>query len=344
MKRFLTCLAVLTLTVGLAACGDDTAEKGANGLTKVTIVIGNTINFAAPHVALDKGFWRDEGLDVDLVNITHGAPTGIASMIKGDALMAFTGGPSVVKPLTQGAPLQLLVTVGQGYSVELTGTEKFLKDKGITDSSSVEDKVRALRGAKLGYDAPGGSMDQFYRYVLDENGLDADKDTTMIALNNPAGLLAALARGSIDVMAGSPPAGVTAEFQDAGKLFLKPAEVPGLKDYPYLIGSTTKKALTDHADQLTGVIRGLSKAFAFIKANPDEAKTIVRKGFPDMKPEAFDAAFADVVPVIPETPLISEQSFKVLTDFERKNGSDVNFDYQNTVPVDFVNKALQKGQ
>ena len=344
MRRPIAVLAALTLVAGLAACGDDAATPGADGRTKVTILIGNTINFAAPHVALEKGFWRDEGLDVDLVNITHGAPTALASMIKGDSFMAFTGGPSVVKPLTQGAPLQLLVTVGLGYSVELTGSEKFLDDRGITADSPIEDKVEALRGAKLGYDTPGGSMDQFYRYVMGENGLDADKDTTMIALSNPQNELAALSRGSVDVIASSPPLGITAEYQGVGKLFLKPAEVPGLKDYPYLIGSTTKQQLADHPAQYAGVIRGLSRAFEFIAANQDEAKQIVRKGFADMKPDAFDAAFADVVAVIPKTPLISESSFDVLTDFERRSGSDVSFTYQDTVPVDFVRDALEKGQ
>ncbi|HEY0449665.1 ABC transporter substrate-binding protein [Actinophytocola sp.] len=327
--------------VGLAACGQDTAA-GPGALTPVTIVIGNTINFAAPHVALEKGFWKDEGLDVDLVNIQHGAPTALASMIQGDSFMAFTGGPTVIAPIAEGAPLQLLVTVGLGYSVELTGRAEFLKDRGITADSSIADKVKALRGARLGYDTPGGSMDRFYRHILGRYGLDADKDTTMIALNNPQGEMAALRQGKIDVMAGSPPVGVTAEFEGAGTLFLRPSEVPGLKDYPYLIGSTTKKQLADRPAQLEGVIRGLQRAFDFLGSDPDACKAIVRKSFPDMRQEAFDAAFKDVLPVIPDSPLITKKSFGVLADFERSNGSKADFDYAAIVPADFVTKALGK--
>lgn len=329
--------------VGLTACGQDSPESSGS-LTPVTIVIGNTINFAAPHVALEKGFWQDEGLDVDLVNIQHGAAPALASMIQGDSFMAFTGGPSVVQPISQGAPLQLLVTVGTGYSVELTGRDDFLAGRGITPESSIEDKVLALRGARLGYDKPGGSMDRFYRHILGRYGLDADKDTTMTALNNPQGEMAALRQGSIDVMAGSPPLGVTAEFQGTGTLFLRPSEVPGLKDYPYLIGSTTKQQLADSPEQFEGIIRGLQRAIDYLDTNPEDCKTIVRESFPDMRQEAFDAAFADVLPVIPDSPLITKESFGVLADFERANGSTAEFDYAAIVPADFVTNALGEGR
>lgn len=343
MKRTLLAgLSAIALT-GLVACGAEPAPA-AGARTPVSIVIGNTINLAAPHVALEKGFWKDEGLDVELVNIQHGAPTALASMIQGDSFMAFTGGPSVVAPIAEGAPLQLLVTVGLGYSVELTGRADFLADRGITADSPIEDKVKALRGARLGYDTPGGSMDRFYRHILKLYGLDAERDTTMIALNNPQGEMAALRQGKIDVMAGSPPVGVTAEFEGAGTLFLRPSEVPGLKDYPYLIGSTTKKQLAESPKQFEGIIRGLQRAFEFLDADPDACKAIVRKSFPDMKQEAFDAAFEDVLPVIPDSPLITEKSFGVLADFERGNGSTADFDYAAIVPVDFVTAALGKGR
>jgi NitT/TauT family transport system substrate-binding protein len=335
--------AVSTVVLLLAGCGGD-GEDGAavDGLTKVTVTIGATINFAAPHVALEQGFWREQGLDVDLVKQASGAPASLAGLINGDSLFAFTGGPSVMAPLSQGAPLRLVVNVGLGYSIELTARKGFLESKGLTGSSPLAQRIQALKGTTLGYDVPGGSMDRFYRYLFKAYGIDPDRDVTMVSLKSADVELAALQRGDIDIMAGSPPVGVTAESDGIGELYVRPTEVPGLNSYPYLIGSTSASALRGQSEAIKGLVKGLQQALDFIQANPVQAKAIVRKGFPDMSQSAFDSAFQDVLKVMPPSPLITPESFTAMTDFE----ADVvtkdpdKFRYEDVVAATLVDEAL----
>ena len=332
----------VVLLAGCGGSGDDGAAAGGGELTKVTVTIGATINFAAPHVALDQGFWREQGLDVDLVKQASGAPASLAGLINGDSLLAFTGGPSVMAPLSQGAPLRLVVNVGLGYSIELTARKGFLESKGLTASSPLEQRIQALKGATLGYDVPGGSMDRFYRYLFNAYGIDPDRDLTMVSLKSADVELAALQRGDIDIMAGSPPVGVTAEADGVGELYVRPTEVPGLNGYPYLMGSTSASALRGQSDSIKGIVKGLQQALDFIEADPDQAKAIVRKGFPDMAQTAFDSAFQDVLKVMPPSPLISRESFQAMMDFE----SDVvakdpdKFRYEDVVASTVVEEAL----
>lgn len=91
-------LSVLALLTSVAGCGllggsseTPAAEKPANGKlekSKITLGVLPIVDVASVHVAIKKGYFKDEGLDVDL-KVIQGGAAAIPGLINGDLDMSF---------------------------------------------------------------------------------------------------------------------------------------------------------------------------------------------------------------------------------------------------------------
>ena len=69
-KKIIAILMAGCMTCSLAACGSDEGEKGKEGREKITFVLDWTpnTNHTGLYVAQEKGYFEDEGLDVEIVH------------------------------------------------------------------------------------------------------------------------------------------------------------------------------------------------------------------------------------------------------------------------------------
>lgn len=93
-------LAVLLACMGFTACGKETSEKK---LEKVTLnEVAHSIFYAPQYVALEKGYFKEEGLDLELVT-GYGADKVMAAVISGEAQIGFMGAEASVYAYLEGA-------------------------------------------------------------------------------------------------------------------------------------------------------------------------------------------------------------------------------------------------
>ena len=93
-------LAVLLTCTGFTACGKETSEKK---LEKVTLnEVAHSIFYAPQYVALEKGYFKEEGLDLELVT-GYGADKVMAAVISGEAQIGFMGAEASVYAYLEGA-------------------------------------------------------------------------------------------------------------------------------------------------------------------------------------------------------------------------------------------------
>ena len=104
MKKRLSVLLALTLTVsilctGLAGCGKSgTQEKN---LTKVTLnEVAHSIFYAPQYVAIEEGYFEEEGIDLDLVT-GFGADKTMTAVLSGEADIGFMGSESSIYVYSQ---------------------------------------------------------------------------------------------------------------------------------------------------------------------------------------------------------------------------------------------------
>lgn len=337
--------AALALVLGLASCGgeEEPADSGAGptDLGSATIVLGGkVITWAAAYVAVCENFFDDHGLDVELTVSPQGTTAAIAGLVSGDALSAMTGAPAAVSPIREGAPVQMLFNASLGYGAQVVASAKVIEKKGITPDSSLEDRVHALRGETIGILNPGDSLDQLLRFVLPKFGMDPDKDITMLALSNYANMFAAMKIDKIGGLAGSPPNGNRAESEGLGTILFSGDDFEQIAQYPYLVGSANTREIAENPERIKALVAGIADAMKLLRDDPDAGKPCMRKEFPDLDQKTFDAAYAYTVNAIPDSPLITPEVFKSLSDFADTNGAPLGVDYEKAVAADIVKDAI----
>lgn len=333
-------IASLTLVLGLTSCGDG-AAPGNGDLGPATIVLGGkVITWAPAYVAVCENYFADHHLDVELTVSPQGTTSAIAGLVSGDALSAMTGAPASVSPIREGAPVQMLFNASLGYGVQVVGSNKLFKEKGITPDSSLEDRVRAIRGETVAILNPGDSIDQLLRFVLPKYGMDPDKDVRMLALNNYASMFSAMKIDKIGALAGSPPNGNQAESQELGKILFTGDEFEELANYPYLVGSANTRELSQNPDKYKALVAGIADAMKLLRDDPEAAKPCLRKEFPDLDQKTFDAAYDYTVKGVPDSPMITPEVFKSLSDFADASDQPLGVDYDKAVAADVVKEAV----
>lgn len=102
--------AVLLAATGLTACAKEESEKK---LEKVTLnEVAHSIFYAPQYVAIENGYFEQEGLDLELVT-GYGADKTMAAVISGDAQIGFMGAEASVYTYLEGAD-DVVVNFAQG--------------------------------------------------------------------------------------------------------------------------------------------------------------------------------------------------------------------------------------
>lgn len=100
-KRSISLFAVLfLLTSLLIACSP---ERSSNGLTKVTLnEVAHSIFYAPMYVAIEEGYFEEEGIDLELVT-GFGADKTMTAVLSGEADIGFMGSESTIYAYNEGA-------------------------------------------------------------------------------------------------------------------------------------------------------------------------------------------------------------------------------------------------
>jgi ABC-type nitrate/sulfonate/bicarbonate transport system substrate-binding protein len=141
--------------------------------------------------AFEKGIFKERGLDVDMQSISGGAQTS-AALLANQIQIGQFGGSEALSGVAGGADLVIIGNMAPVYPYILYA-QKAIKT------------VADLKGKKVGVSNKGGSSDIATRAALKANGLDPDKDVSIVAVGSHANRTAALLNGSIDAGVDDPP-------------------------------------------------------------------------------------------------------------------------------------------
>ena len=199
-------------------------------------------------IARDKGYYRAEGLDVELILMS--APNASRALLSGDVAVATVGGAGL-PPLLRGSPMKFLFTTYNRAMFWLYA------------KSEIRD-VKGLKGKRVGVSGIGSGPDSLLREMLRQNGLDGNRDVTILSLGVMPTIYAGLQNGIVDGAMLSPP--VTFKAEEAG--FRELVSFPK-QDLVELQGAILVRDVLLQADpnQVERFLRASYKGFLYLKEN-----------------------------------------------------------------------------
>ena len=199
-------------------------------------------------IARDKGYYRAEGLDVELILMS--APNASRALLSGDVAVATVGGAGL-PPVLRGSPMKFLFSTYNRAMFWLYAKPE------IRD-------VKALKGKRVGVSGIGSGPDSLLREVLRINGLDANRDVTILSLGVMPTIYAGLQSGIVDAAMLSPP--VTFKAEEAGFRELVAFPKQDLVEPQGAILARDALLQADPA-QVERFVRASYKGFLYLKEN-----------------------------------------------------------------------------
>jgi NitT/TauT family transport system substrate-binding protein len=187
-------LKVLTIAILLVA-----SRSVAQELVKVPVQIPSiTPAISAFAIARERGYYRQEGLDAQLIVMP--SALGTQALLGGNVRFSTAGGAGLL-PILRGAPVRFMFT---------TFSRPMFWLYARSDIRSVEN----LKGKKVGVSSLGSGPDSLLREILKKYGLDGGRDVAIMAVGSGTARYFALQAGSVDAAMLSIPANLMA--QEAG--------------------------------------------------------------------------------------------------------------------------------
>ena len=282
-SRSATRAAQLVLCAALLAslgCSKGATEPGAEGLTKVKVCyIGLTCE-PPIYVAYEKGFFKDEGLDVELIK------SDWDSMRDGLGLGRFDATHTLI--------MYLLKPIDEGLDVKLTGGIHSGCLRVQAAAKSGISRVQDLKGKRIGISHMGAPPFLFASRVLAANGLDPKKDVEWITFPSDAMELA-LDRGQVDAVADAEPIGTLLMAREkVQKVVDQFADPPYSEEY-CCVTAVNGAFARKNPKAAAAVTRALLKGAKWVAANKTAAATLaVEKGYLASTPELNVQAIRDI--------------------------------------------------
>lgn len=301
--------AVLAMALAIVGFATDTAAQ-----TRVTYAQSGTgLIYLVTDVARVKGFFKEEGLDPVEVLALDGGARAAQAVLAGQAAFA-PGFFHVVYSWTEGQlpednRLVAVSTTLAEFALQIVASNDLIKRANITPQMNVDDRIRALKGARIGISAPGASTDTLLRMILPPRGLNPNTDITMVPLGTGGPLLAGLERGSVDAIVWLSPIPETAEKRGVGKVLINQGrgDVPELRGFYYLGDFTTRQFIRQNPKIVQGWLNGTAKAIKFIRENPEQVVELAKTIYPDADQSVLPDAVRSMITAVPDSPVVTEK-------------------------------------
>jgi NitT/TauT family transport system substrate-binding protein len=254
----------------------------------------STLTFSNAFLAADAGFFKEEGL-----NVTMPVLVGVASVnavINGSADFTIGTGPVFLRAAARGQKLLAIANLLDRPNVELVMRKDVAEAMKFSDTMSLAARGKLLTGRTIAIQGVGSIVHAWPRLVAERGGLDPEADMR-IAPMEPPSMLAALETKAVEGFATSLPYTTDAVLRGSAVMFASAARGDAPDILPFAGGLIEVKPETCRADRAKcmGVVRALARAGRMIREKPADALAIVRKRFPQMRPELIEAAWPTIV-------------------------------------------------
>lgn len=340
-KKLLSALLVAALAASvLAGCekeetgSSESDKKEETRLTKVTLnEVAHSIFYAPMYVAIEEDYFKDEGIDLELVT-GFGADKTMTAVLSGQADIGFMGSESSIYTYNEGAKDYVV-----NFAQLTQRAGNFLVSREPIEDFSWED----LKGKTVLGGRKGGMPEMVFEYILKQNDIDPEKDV-MINQNIDFGsTAAAFSGGQGDFTVEFEPGATTLEAAGKGYVVASLGKESGY--VPYTAFSAKKSYLEEHPDLIQSFTDALQKGMDYVNTHtPEEIAKVIQPQFKENDLETITTIVSRYYEqkTWKEDLIFNQDSFELLQDILEDAGElDSRTPYEDLVTTEFAKKAAK---
>lgn len=327
-KQVVSALALTTVLFTVTACGGDSQEEAES--IRLTEVV-RSIFYAPQYVALEQGYFKEEGLDVKL-DTAWGGDKAMTRLLAEQADIALIGAETTVYVKQQGSS-DTVINFAQ--LTQRDGTFLVAREP-IADFDWSMLKGKSMIGSR------NGSMPEMVNeWVLKKNGIEPKVDNEIIQNITFDNMTAAFASGTGDFYQAFEPGAsllekagqghVVASFgQDGGKL-------------PYTVYMAKSSYLKDHPEAIQKFTNAVQKAQTFVRqSSPEEVAKIIAPYFAEVDQDILVSVVKryQEADTWPADTIIDREEFDHMKAVMKEAGElKQDVAYEEVVTADYAEKA-----
>lgn len=271
MKRLITLITCIVIFIILFIFYSFFISKDQNELKTVKVAeVTHSVFYAPQYVAIEEGYFEEEGLDIDLT-LTSGADNVMAAVLSKDADIGLSGAEATIYVYNKGEK-DYIKTFAQ-----LTQKDgSFL----ISRKDIKDFKVEDLKGKYVIGGRQGGMPEMTLEYALKHNNIDPKKDLTIDTSIQFASMAGAFIGGTGDFVALFEPQATKIVNEGYG---YKVKQLGTLTDnVPYTAYNARTSYIENNKDIIEKFDRAIKKGLDFVNNNSsDKIAKIIMNQFPD---------------------------------------------------------------
>lgn len=320
--RLITVLLILLIA---EACSHSALAQSSRKRIRLSLSSTN-VALLPTYAAYDKGFFRDEGFDVELIQMA--ATLASTALLTGD--LDYNGAATgVISAAVQGRPMKVLIfTVSRPLMFLMSKRE--IKEP------------RDLKGKKVAGSTPGASATLLAMQALRHVGLEPGKDVSVLPMGGTAASrLAVLESGTVDASLLSVPENIFAREKGFNELLF----LGDVVEFAQAGFGATEKRIKENPDEVYRMVRAQLRSVVFLldKGHQNEIVDMIMKRWKLTDRKMAESIFQDVVRGIAKDAMVTQASIQSLIDSARESAKVTRpVKIEEVVDFSFIDRARKE--
>lgn len=333
MKKKLVVFFLVTAMITAALCGCGKADK-STAQYKVTLnEVAHSIFYAPMYVAIEEGYFEEEGIDLTLVT-GFGADKTMTALLTGEADIGFMG------------PETTVYTYGQGmedYAVNFAQLTQRAGNFIVAREADAAFTWDKLKGADVLGGRAGGMPQMVFEYVLKKHNIDPKTDVNIDQSIDFGSTAAAFSGGQGEYTVEFEPHATALEEKGDGYVVASVGEESGY--VPYTAFSARKTFVEENPEIITAFTNAMQKGIEYVNSHSSEEIAGV------IKPQFEETELKTIETIIEryknqdtwkEDLVFEEEAFILLQDILREAGElEDSVPYEDLVNTRFAIEAAK---
>jgi NitT/TauT family transport system substrate-binding protein len=248
------------------------------------------LSFAAIFLADRTGLWAKNGLEAEVKQV-QGGPLAMVALTNREAQFSGVASTDPVIGWDKGVKTLAVCAFTGSLDMQITARNDWMSRVGTSPKSTLEDKLKTFKGARVGASTIAGGPAQYTRYLARTVGIDPDRDMKIVAVGFGPARMAALRTNQVDLTVGSAPESDQVELEGFGALYLDCAhEVPLFREFPYTVALVTPQLANEQPDVVRRIAQTLGQANDMFHTNFGQTVDILKQLSPNIPAQAIERA------------------------------------------------------